>query len=117
MTKQPKTDCQRYGHDLDTSEQPIKCRRCPFSVYSSCTIQRVYERRVGITLNIDTGEMDESKATAETVIGSCNKPLFGDVERATGICNTCAKGWVHPKNVFVNDAEKTRAIARGPGRA
>jgi hypothetical protein len=104
-----KTECRIYGHDLDTSKQPIKCRRCDFSYYGSCTIQRRFVRTIGITLDFETSAEDRTNAKSETVIEACNVPLFGDIERKTGICRTCAKGWQHPHNIFASDAERARA--------
>jgi hypothetical protein len=34
----------------------------------------------------------------------CNAPLFYEEEKRTGICNSCASGWDHPKNQLVDKA-------------
>ncbi len=33
-----------------------------------------------------------------STIRACDMPLFTDVERAAGVCRTCASGWTHPES-------------------
>ena len=62
---------------------------------NSCTKQRRY-LVTHSTLNMTSGESTQGKQ--EWIEEPCGKPLFGDEERKTGICKSCASGWTHPNN-------------------
>lgn len=63
---------------------------------ANCSIERRKVVRHG-TLNMLTGEYNPGDT--ETVeIAACGTPLFGDGERALGVCRGCLKGWSVPGN-------------------
>jgi len=37
-------------------------------------------------------------AGQEWTIRACGMPLFSDLERASGVCRSCASGWTHPED-------------------
>ena len=81
--------------------------------FSGCTIKRTFERRHSV-LNMVTGK--PKAVRSEIVTEPCGTPLFGDIPQQTGICDSCAGGWEHPKNKFANEKEKTRAEKTAHGR-
>ena len=72
--------------------------------HTSChTLRRVLVRHS--TMNLMTGAM--TPAGQEWTMRACDVPLFSDLERASGVCTSCASGWTHPENhplVLVFDA-------------
>lgn len=64
--------------------------------YHSCTVMRRKLVKTG-TLSMATGQLEMS-GKAEWVTEACGTPLFGDEERRSGTCRSCAKGWTHPEN-------------------
>ncbi len=63
--------------------------------HSSChTLRRVLVRHS--TMNLITGAM--TPTGQEWTTRACDVPLFSDLERATGVCTSCASGWSHPEN-------------------
>ena len=55
---------------------------------------RVLVRRS--TMNLTTGAM--TPTGQEWATRACEVPLFSDLERASGVCRSCASGWTHPEN-------------------
>ena len=63
--------------------------------HTSChTLRRVLVRRS--TMNLTTGAM--TPTGQEWTTRACDVPLFSDLERASGVCTSCASGWTHPEN-------------------
>ena len=63
--------------------------------HTSChTLRRVLVRRS--TMNLITGAM--TPTGQEWTTRACDVPLFSDLERATGVCRSCASGWMHSEN-------------------
>jgi len=64
--------------------------------YTSChTLRRVLVR------------LPIKAAGQEWTTRACGMPLFSDLERASGVCRSCASGWTHPEDhpvVPVHDA-------------
>ncbi len=59
----------------------------PVSPYTSChTLRRVLVR------------LPIKAAGQEWTIRACGMPLFSDLERASGVCRSCASGWTHPED-------------------
>ncbi len=57
------------------------------SPYTSCyTLRRVLVR------------LPIKVAGQEWTIRACGMPLFSDMERASGVCRSCASGWTHPED-------------------
>lgn len=90
-------------------------KRVKKAAYYECTIMRRFTRTHS-TINMETGAVTSSgEVTVHTE--ACRAPLFGDLERATGVCNSCARGWESPEgastsfSVFRDDVERTRAKA------
>ena len=65
--------------------------------FSDCTKPRRWLVRHS-TLSLGTGELGPSDKPSEWVEGPCGTPLFGDEERASGLCRACASGWTDPEN-------------------
>jgi len=63
---------------------------------SFCKIERRIVERKG-TLDMQSGKLDVPE-TGEQVTRPCGSPLFGDVERKLGVCQSCLKGFIHPEN-------------------
>ncbi len=57
------------------------------SPYTSCHTLR----RVLVRLPIKAGSYDWT-------IRACGMPLSSDLERASGVCGSCASGWTHPED-------------------
>ena len=63
--------------------------------HTSChTLRRVLVRHS--TMNLTTGAM--TPTGQEWTTRACDVPLFSDLERASGVCTSCASGWTHPEN-------------------
>ena len=43
------------------------------------------------TINMYTGE--KQKRLTSTEVEACDTPMFSDVERKRGVCNSCFEGW------------------------
>jgi hypothetical protein len=78
-------------------------------VFTSCVV----EREVVVThstLDLFNGKRTIRATTTE--IQPCGVPLFGDLERQTGICQSCAKGWSVDGNRPTPKGLKTIAEAK-----
>jgi hypothetical protein len=78
--------------------------------YVTCGVRRIVE----IT-TLDSATMLPTETRVETK--ECDTPLFGDEERATGICRSCRRGWEVEGNRFATAAEKYRATQPPTGAA
>jgi len=57
------------------------------SPHTSChTLRRVLVR------------LSTKAAGQEWTTRACGMPLFSDLERASGVCRSCASGWMHPED-------------------
>jgi hypothetical protein len=72
--------------------------------YSNCTVLRTCRVTSGVFRG---GKF--VKAGTEVVTAPCGVPIFGDDERASGICRSCRRGWEIEGNRFANAEEKARA--------
>jgi len=59
-------------------------------LFSSCGVEHLKHVTIS-TWNLATGEKTLKSET--DVVELCGTPLFGKDEKATGICNSCLKGW------------------------
>jgi hypothetical protein len=62
-----------------------------------CKIIRRKFVRIG-SLNLVTGEMKDNTDTGKWITEPCNIPIFTDAARKTGVCTSCAEGWMVPEN-------------------
>lgn len=68
-----------------------------------CTVIRRALIRHG-TLDLITGELAATDRQ-EWVTGPCGTPLFSELERQRGECSSCMRGWTHPENYRVDEAQ------------
>jgi hypothetical protein len=73
---------------------------------SVCEVSRRKFVRSG-SLSMATGAVTMNAGGAWNT-EPCNTPLFGEGERAAGVCNSCAKGWRHPHNYPAGEAPPER---------
>ena len=72
-----------------------------------CTVIRRWLVTHG-TLDIASGDLTTG-GRQEWVKGPCGTPLFSDLERKRGECLSCIRGWTHPENYRVSDADQQAA--------
>ena len=73
--------------------QSVSLARLP--AHTSChTLRRVLVRHS--TMNPTTGAMTPTGQDWTT--RACDVPLFSDLEQASGVCRSCASGWMHSEN-------------------
>lgn len=58
--------------------------------FHSCVVERLKHVKT-YDWNLTTGQ--KTLKSEADVIEPCDTPLFGKDERATGICNSCLRGW------------------------
>ena len=74
--------------------------------HDSCTIQRDVLLKHGY---LDSQTASFVETSREQVVKACAIPLFGDDDKARGVCRSCSEGWEHAENRFATDAERKRA--------
>lgn len=74
---------------------PTKTPKPTVHQRSSCAVVRTILVTHG-TIRFGTGEYTEHEKRWETK--PCGGPLFGDDERRSGVCRSCARGWNHPND-------------------
>jgi len=77
--------------------------------HNYCTVKRTFVIQRSV-LNMATGK--STQVSSETVKGECKAPLFKLIEKTTGICDSCSRGWECADNKFSTKSERSRAEAR-----
>jgi hypothetical protein len=57
---------------------------------NTCEVER--------TKRVTTKNFSGKVLSRKTVTEKCGTPLFGALERHTGVCGSCASGWTHRGN-------------------
>ncbi len=81
-------------------------------ISNQCGVMRV-KLVTHTTFDMRTGAKGGERQ--EWVTEPCGTPMFGDREKADGMCRGCASGWNHPEN-YRADGPRPNAVVKGGGK-